>query len=82
MKRHKMTSIEDTKKEMRAYEMARNSFYDYLDVNVAKKENGQFDFDVSKDLNAKEVYELFFKLDYQARKVRGLLIEARDIKVG
>jgi hypothetical protein len=77
-----MTSIEDTKKEMRAYEMARNSFYDYLDANVAKKENGQFDFHASKDLNAEEVYELFFKLDYQARKVRGLLIEARDIKVG
>ena len=77
-----MTSIDDTKKQMRAYEMARNEFYDFLDVKVAKLDNGQFDFDSSKDLNAKEVYELFFKLDYQARKVRGLLIEARDIKVG
>ncbi|HIP59455.1 MAG TPA: hypothetical protein EYH01_03395 [Campylobacterales bacterium] len=67
---------------MRAYEMARNEFYDFLDTKVAKKDNGQFDFETSKDLNAKEVYELFFKLDYQARKVRGLLIEARDIKVG
>ena len=77
-----MTSIDDTKKEMRAYEMTRNEFYDFLDANVAKKSNGQFDFETSNDLNAKEVYELFFKLDYQARKVRGLLIEARDIKVG
>lgn len=77
-----MTSIEDTKKEMRKYEETRNAFYDYFDAHIKKLENGQFDFSQTQDLDAQDIYELFFKLDYQARKVRGLLIEARDIKVG
>lgn len=75
-----MTSIEDTRKEMRKYEKVRNDFYDFLDANIAKTENGQFDFEKQKTLNSKDVYEHFFKLDYQARKLRGLLIEARDIE--
>lgn len=77
-----MTSIEDIRKQMKVYERARNDFYDFFDANVAKKNNGQFDFDASNDLSAKEVYEQFFKLDYEARKVRSLLIEARDISIG
>ena len=77
-----MTSIEDTRIEMRKYEKIRNDFYDFLDEKITKSENGQFDFSKSQNLDAKEVYAHFFKLDYQARKLRGLLIEARDIKVG
>ncbi|MCH9812370.1 MAG: hypothetical protein K0U47_00295 [Epsilonproteobacteria bacterium] len=77
-----MTSIEDTKKEMRKYEETRNAFYDHFDNTIKKLENGQFDFSQAQNLDAQEIYELFFKLDYQARKIRGLLIEARDIKVG
>jgi len=77
-----MTSIEDTKKEMRKLEEIRNSFYALFDDKVPKGENGLFDFSSSPTLDAKEVYDHFFKLDYQARKIRGLLIEAKDIKVG
>lgn len=77
-----MTSIEDTKKEMKQYEVCRNAFYDYLDNHVAKDNQGQFDFAASEKFDPAEIYALFYKLDYQARKIRGLLIEARDIKVG
>ncbi len=77
-----MTPIEDVRKEMKKYEQRRNEFYALFDSQVPKKENGMFDFDNAPKLDAKEVYDLFFKLDYQARKLRGLLIEARDIKVG
>ena len=77
-----MTNIDDTKIEMRKYEKIRNDFYDFLDTNIKKSENGQFDFSNSQSLDAEAVYAHFFKLDYQARKLRGLLIEARDIKVG
>ncbi len=74
-----MTTIEDTRKEMQKYEQIRGEFYDFLDKNIAKDESGQFDFDATKTLDAKEVYTHFFKLDYQARKLRGLLFEARDM---
>ncbi len=77
-----MTPIEDVRKEMKKYEEQRNAFYALFDNEIPKKENGMFDFDNAPKLDAKEVYDLFFKLDYQARKIRGLLIEARDIKVG
>ncbi len=75
-----MTSIEDTKKEMKKYEKIRNEFYDYLDASIKKSKNDQFDFSNPQTLDAKEAYEHFFKLDYQARKIRGLLFEARDMK--
>ena len=75
-----MTSIEDTRKEMRAYEKIRNEFYDFLDANIEKSENGQFDFSKQQNLDAEAIYAHFFKLDYQARKLRGLLMEARDIE--
>ncbi len=77
-----MTPVEDVRKEMKKYETYRNDFYELFDRKIPKKENGLFDFENAPALDAKEVYDLFFKLDYQARKLRGLLIEARDIKVG
>ncbi len=77
-----MTPIEDVKKEMRKLEELRGEFYKFFDENLPKNEFGSFDFSSNPTLDAKEVYEHFFKLDYQARKIRGLLIEARDIKVG
>jgi len=75
-----MTTIEDTRKEMREYEKIRTEFYNFFDTNLAKTQNGQYDFENSKDLDPKEVYKHFFKLDYQARKLRGLLMEARGIE--
>jgi hypothetical protein len=75
-----MTSIEKTKDEMKKYEQIRDDFYSFLDANIKKSTNDQFDFSNPQTLDAKEAYEHFFKLDYQARKIRGLLFEARDMK--
>ncbi len=77
-----MTPIEDIKQEMKKYEQTREDFYSLFDNQLPKDKNSLFDFSNNPKLDAKEVYEHFFKLDYQARKLRGLLIEARDIKVG
>lgn len=77
-----MTSIDDIKKEMRKLEEIRSDFYALLDVTIPKDKNGQFDFSGETMIDAEDVYKNFFKLDYQARKIRGLLIEARDINVG
>ena len=77
-----MTSIEDVKKEMRKLEEIRSDFYALLDVSIPKDAKGNFDFSSDPMIDAEDVYKNFFKLDYQARKIRGLLIEARDINVG
>ena len=77
-----MTPIDDVKKEMRKLEEIRSDFYALLDVTIPKDANGHFDFSSNPTIDAQDVYKNFFKLDYQARKIRGLLIEARDINVG
>lgn len=53
----------------------RSAFYAYLDENLPKDKMGNFDFSVSPSLDAKSVYEHFFKLDYQARKLRAFLVQ-------
>jgi hypothetical protein len=59
----------------------RTAFLDYLDETIPKESNGQvFDFSNNPTLEAKKVYEHFFKLDYQARKLRGFLVGAYDLK--
>ncbi len=75
-----MTSVDDVKKEMRKLEVIRSDFYALLDVGIPKDDKGHFDFSNSPAIDAEDVYKNFFKLDYQARKIRGLLMEARDIK--
>lgn len=57
----------------------RKEFYEYLDSHIPKK-NGVFDFSSNPTLNAKDIYERFFKLDYQARKLRGFLVRTYGIK--
>ena len=57
----------------------RNSFYEYLDANIPKKD-GVFDFSRDPKLDAKDIYALFYKLDYQARKLRGYLVKAYKLK--
>jgi len=60
--------------EFKKFNEIRDDFFDMFDKNIPKKDNNiEFDFTTSVTLNAKEVYELFFKLDYQARKIRGFL---------
>jgi hypothetical protein len=59
---------------------AREEFYDYLDANIKKDENNMsYDFSDNPTLDAKSVYELFYKLNYQARKLRGSLHQAYNI---
>ncbi len=59
----------------------RTDFLDYLDENIPKKTNGiEYDFSSDPTLDAKAIYEHFFKLDYQARKLRGFLVGALDNK--
>ena len=62
-------------KELRAYEERRNEFYRFLDENIPHDaDTGLYDFRTKVMLDAEKVYELFHKLDYQARKIRGIVI--------
>ncbi len=59
----------------------RTNFYDFLDSNIPKDKSGfTYDFSHNPTLDAKSVYELFHKLDYQARKLRGRLVKAYDLE--
>ena len=54
---------------------AREAFLRYLDNAVPKDSHGiYFYFTHQPTLDAKSVYEHFYKLDYQARKIRGYLV--------
>lgn len=74
------------KKDMIEKELAklidiRTEFLEYLDNNIPKKENNiEFDFSNNPTVDAKMIHEHFFKLDYQARKLRGFLVEEFGIK--
>jgi len=62
-------------KELEKLIDARDAFMAYLDANVPKdSKNIAFDFSNHPTLDAKAVYEYFYKLDYQARKIRGFVI--------
>jgi hypothetical protein len=70
-------------KELKAYEERRNEFYKFLDEHIPQNANtGIYDFSGKVMLDAQKVYELFHKLDYQARKIRGIvfneIIEKRE----
>jgi len=59
----------------------RTEFFDYLDNTIPKKKNNiEYDFSDNPTLDAQKIYEHFFKIDYQARKLRGFLVEAYGIK--
>jgi hypothetical protein len=65
----------EIEKELEKLIEARDAFMAYFDVNVPKDKNGiAFDFSTHPTLDAKTVYEYFYKLDYQARKIRGFVI--------
>lgn len=62
-------------KELEKLIEARDAFMAYFDAAVPKDKNGiAFDFSTHPTLDAKTVYEHFYKLDYQARKIRGFVI--------
>lgn len=59
----------------------RTEFLDYLDENIPKKNNNiEYDFKDNPTLDAKKIHEQFFKLDYQARKIRAFLVQELGIK--
>lgn len=63
-------------KELATLIDAREAFLAYIDANVPKDANGiAFDFSAKPMLDAKSVYEHFYKLDYQARKIRGFVVK-------
>ncbi len=60
--------------ELRAYEDRRDEFYRFLDEHIPHDAStGLFDFRNEVMLDAQKVYELFHKLDYQARKIRAIV---------
>ena len=60
---------------------ARSEFLKYLDENIPKDCSGLvYDFSKDTKLDAKKVYELFYKLDYQGRKLRGHLVKDYGLK--
>ncbi len=74
---YKDKDLEKLDKEMIQEELSklkaiREEFYSYLDANIPSKNIG-YDFSNNPTLEACEVYERFFKLDYQSRKLGGFL---------
>lgn len=58
----------------------RAKFYEFFDANIEKMANSDvFNFQKAKDLNAKEVYEHFYHLDYAMRKLLPLIFKAYEI---
>ncbi len=57
----------------------RDEIFEFLDKNIPHNKDGSFDFSSNPKLDAKEVYERFFKLDYQARKLRALLGQTYEL---
>lgn len=71
----------DITKELAKLIEARDTFMAYIDANVPKdSKNIAFDFSNHPTLDAKAVYEHFYKLDYQARKIRGFVIRNFEVK--
>ena len=53
----------------------------YFDAHVPKDSKGiAFDFSNHPTLDAQTVYEHFYKLDYQVRKIRGFVIRNFGVK--
>jgi hypothetical protein len=76
-----MEEKEIVKAELEKLIDIRNAFLDFLDSSIPKDSNSQvFDFSSNPKLDAKTVYEHFYKLDYQARKLRSFLVKAYDLK--
>ena len=74
-----MFTKEEVEKEANKLIEIRNEFYQFLDENIPKKDFNIYDFSSNPKLDAKKVYELFYKLDYQARKLRGILVNTYNL---
>jgi hypothetical protein len=70
-----MNEKEMIEKELEKLIEIREAFLAYLDSSIPKDTQGiAFDFSAHPTLDAKSVHEHFYKLDYQARKIRGFLV--------
>ena len=67
------------KKELDKLIDIRKDFYEFLDTAIPKDDKGMYIFENST-LSSQEVYKRFFKLDYQARKLRGFLVKDYGLK--
>ncbi|MDD3324378.1 MAG: hypothetical protein PHN38_04600 [Sulfurospirillaceae bacterium] len=75
-----MEEKEYIERELEKLITCREYFLAYLDANIPKDSSGaMFDFSSHPLLDAKEVYEYFYKLDYQARKIRGFIVEKMEL---
>lgn len=73
-------SKENLQKQTDKYLEIREEFFTFLDSQIPKLKNTDiFDFKDLPKLDAKEIYELFYKLDYQARKLRGFIVKTNDL---
>ena len=76
-----MEKKEIVQKELEKLMEIRGDFLDFFVTNFTNNSDKiSFDFVKNPSLYSKKCYEFFFKLDYQARKLRGLLVEAYDLK--
>ncbi|MDD2383876.1 MAG: hypothetical protein PHN18_06755 [Sulfurospirillaceae bacterium] len=76
-----MTENEMIEKELAKLIDIREAFLNYLDANIPKDKQGiAFDFSGDPTLDAKSVHEHFYKLDYQARKIRGFLVKKLGLR--
>jgi hypothetical protein len=76
-----MLDKDEVAKELAKLIDIRSDFLNFLDEEIPKKSNNiEFDFDKHPTLDAKKVHEHFFKLDYQARKLRGYLVQELGLK--
>lgn len=75
---HEKMTIED---ELTKLIEVREAFLKYLDASIPKDKAGiAYDFTNNPTLDAKSVYEHFYKLDYQARKIRGFVVKSMGLK--
>lgn len=72
---------EEIAKDIEKFKDAREAFYDLIDTHIPKKQEGvdKLDFENAKAFDAKELYEAFFKLDYSARKLRGIIYAEKGV---
>lgn len=66
--------------EFKAYEKQRNEWFDFFDKHQNVDENGINTF--SGEIDIKDMYAMFYKLDYQSRKVRAIAWELTDKHLG
>ena len=66
--------------EFKAYERMRLEMYDFLEKYIPKDESGRLDFSQAKCIPASEVFDRWFALDYQARKIRGIAVNCLGLK--